>query len=68
MAAERQGPPGPAPAKDMAWVPEGGFRPEGPGSTLHRRERHPVVQVAVDTSTGHISFRCVVRPITSTGP
>jgi formylglycine-generating enzyme len=30
-----------------AWVPGAGWRhPEGPGSTLHGRDRHPVVQVA----------------------
>jgi formylglycine-generating enzyme len=30
-----------------AWVPGASWRhPEGPGSTLHGRERHPVVQVA----------------------
>jgi formylglycine-generating enzyme len=63
----------------------------GPGSTLHGRDRHPVVQVcyadalayaawagralaseaeweyaarqgeAVDTATGHIGFRCLLR-------
>jgi formylglycine-generating enzyme required for sulfatase activity len=89
-------------------VPQAVWRhPEGPGSTLHGRDRHPVVQVAyadalayatwagkalateaevikggshlcapgyclryrpaarqgeaVDTATGHIGFRCVVR-------
>jgi formylglycine-generating enzyme required for sulfatase activity len=30
-----------------AWVPQASWRhPEGPGSTLHGRDRHPVVQVA----------------------
>ena len=37
----------------------------GAGTTINGRDRHPVVQrqgEAIDTSTGHIGFRCIVRP------
>jgi formylglycine-generating enzyme len=44
-------PPGPVPMDDVmhwwAWVPGASWRhPEGPGSTLDGRERHPVTHVA----------------------
>ena len=44
-------PPGPVPLDDYrawwSWVPGAQWRhPEGPGSTLHGRERHPVVHVS----------------------
>jgi len=40
-----------------AWVPGACWRhPEGPGSTLHGRERHPVVQVAYQDAAGYASW------------
>jgi sulfatase modifying factor 1 len=40
-----------------AWVPGACWRhPEGPGSTLHGRERHPVVQVAYQDAAAYAAW------------
>ena len=40
-----------------AWVPGAGWRhPEGPGSTLHGRDRHPVVQVAYADAVAYAAW------------
>jgi formylglycine-generating enzyme required for sulfatase activity len=40
-----------------AWVPQASWRhPEGPGSTLHGRERHPVVQVAYADAAAYAAW------------
>jgi len=50
--------PGPVDLTDYrqfwSWVPSTTWRcPEGPGSTLHGRERHPVVHVAYEDATAY---------------
>ena len=77
MDRDRPGPPVPAPAKDMVWVPGGSFLM---GSEDFYPEERPVHQVQVDRfwmdahpvtnaefrhfvkATGHLGFRCIVRP------
>ena len=40
-----------------AWVPGADWRhPEGPGSTLHGRDRHPVVQVAYEDAVAYAAW------------
>jgi formylglycine-generating enzyme len=40
-----------------AWVPGADWRhPEGPGSTLHGRDRHPVVQVAYEDALAYAAW------------
>jgi formylglycine-generating enzyme len=40
-----------------AWVPGACWRhPEGPGSTLHGRDRHPVVQVAYEDAAAYAAW------------
>jgi formylglycine-generating enzyme len=40
-----------------AWVPGASWRhPEGPGSTLHGRDRHPVVQVAYEDAVAYAAW------------
>ncbi|HKE97635.1 MAG TPA: formylglycine-generating enzyme family protein [Actinomycetes bacterium] len=40
-----------------AWVPGADWRhPEGPGSTLHGRERHPVVHVALEDAEAYAAW------------
>jgi sulfatase modifying factor 1 len=44
-------------AQLVAWVPGADWRhPEGPGSTLHGRDRHPVVQVAYDDAVAYAAW------------
>src|SRR6266511_2354832 len=46
-----------------AWVPGACWRhPEGPGSTLHGRERHPVVQVAYQDAAAYAAWAGKARP------
>ena len=54
-------PPGPVPMDDVmqwwAWVPGAGWRhPEGPGSTLDGRERHPVTHVAFADAVAYAAW------------
>jgi formylglycine-generating enzyme required for sulfatase activity len=40
-----------------AWIPGADWRhPEGPGSTLHGRDRHPVVQVAYEDALAYAAW------------
>ena len=40
-----------------AWVPQASWRhPEGPGSTLHGRDRHPAVQVAYEDALAYAAW------------
>jgi len=55
------GTPGPVPLDDWrrwwAWVPGADWRhPEGPGSTLHGRELHPVVHVGFEVATAYAAW------------
>ena len=54
-------PPGPVPMDDVmnwwAWVPGASWRhPEGPGSTLDGRERHPVTHVAFADAVAYAAW------------
>ena len=54
-------PPGPVPMDDVmhwwAWVPGASWRhPEGPGSTLDGRERHPVTHVAFADAVAYATW------------
>jgi sulfatase modifying factor 1 len=54
-------PPGPVELSDIrawwSWVPGADWRhPEGPGSTLHGRERHPVTQVAYEDALAYATW------------
>jgi sulfatase modifying factor 1 len=53
--------PGPVPLDDWTrwwqWVPGADWRhPEGPGSTLHGRERHPVVHVGFEDAVAYAAW------------
>ena len=53
--------PGPVDLRDWsqwwAWVPGADWRhPEGPASTLHGRERHPVTQVAFEDAVAYAAW------------
>jgi sulfatase modifying factor 1 len=56
------GTPGPVPLDDWtprwwAWIPGANWRhPEGPGSTLHGRDLHPVVQVGYEDATAYAEW------------
>ena len=55
------GTPGPVPLDDWtrwwAWIPGANWRhPEGPGSTLHGRELHPVVHVGYEDALAYASW------------
>jgi len=54
-------PPGPVPMDDVlhwwVWVPGASWRhPEGPGSTLDGRERHPVTHVAYTDAVAYAAW------------
>ena len=54
-------PPGPVPLDDVSawwrWQTGANWQhPEGPGSTLERRERHPVVQVSWDDAAAYATW------------
>ena len=54
-------PPGPVPLDDWtrwwAWVPGADWRhPDGPGSTLHGMELHPVVHVGLEDATAYADW------------
>jgi len=55
------GTPGPIPLDDWtrwwAWIPGANWRrPEGPASTLHGRERHPVVHVGFEDALAYATW------------
>jgi formylglycine-generating enzyme len=55
------GAPGPVDLRDFhnwwAWVPGSSWRhPEGPGSTLNGRDRHPVTQVSYDDAAAYATW------------
>jgi formylglycine-generating enzyme required for sulfatase activity len=59
--------PGPVPLDDWrrwwSWTPGATWRaPEGPGSTLHGRERHPVVHVAFEDALAYADWVGAVLP------
>jgi len=61
------GTPGPVPLDDWtrwwSWVPGADWRhPQGPGSTLHGRELHPVVQVAYEDAVAYTEWADKVLP------
>lgn len=54
-------PPGPVELDDLrrwwSWVPGANWRhPEGPGSTVHGRDRHPVTQVAHEDAAAYAAW------------
>jgi formylglycine-generating enzyme required for sulfatase activity len=60
-------PPGPVRLDDVHnwwdWVPGADWRhPEGPGSTLHGRDRHPVTHVAHADATAYLAWAGRVLP------
>jgi formylglycine-generating enzyme required for sulfatase activity len=51
-----------------AWVPGACWRhPEGPGSTLHGRDRHPVVQVAYADAMAYAAWAGKALPTEANG-
>jgi sulfatase modifying factor 1 len=61
------GTPGPVPLDDWmrwwSWVPGADWRhPQGPGTTLHGRELHPVVHVAFEDASAYAEWTNKVLP------